>query len=233
MEKFEPSASMESGEEPQSSLRKKLEPTATLQEMLDKLKAVFGDRVCIFERQIILDNEIGIGMAYNFEDDKFTLTGAGEFMLGIAEAEGVANVSVERIIQEMVCETERADRDEFYARFTEPVPESLQHTPHPKVLDVILIDGRWAQVRVDVNHINFLDGDENIQSINWDEYRLSKKYATETVSVGAYMLFLPDAITEKEIGQIRWGVEQEQSPELRLLVLEGTVFGEYEKKPNT
>jgi hypothetical protein len=87
------------------SLCKKLESSATLEEMLDKLKVVFGDRVSIDTGAIRLDNDHTFDMAYHQEGNDgqgFFLSIAGELMLGIAELEGADSVNVKRIRKEII-----------------------------------------------------------------------------------------------------------------------------------
>jgi hypothetical protein len=94
-------------DEPQS-LSKKLESTKTLEEMLDKLRVIFGDRVSIDSGAIRLDNDRTFDMAYHDRQDgqdsneMFFLSIAGELMLSIVESEGVDNVNIERIRKEII-----------------------------------------------------------------------------------------------------------------------------------
>lgn len=90
----------------------------------------------------------------------------------------------------------------------------------PNTLDIVKIDGRWAQVHGPaVGGIRFLDNGLGAL-INWEDYRMIKSFAGWSVN------FLKDLerFTPEEILNIRWGPEQEIYPSLRELV---SVFGEY------
>lgn len=86
-------------------LRVELEPSDTLEIMLVKLQATFGDRVSItydgVSDNIRLDNDSTYVMAYHDKEKGFILTQAGELMLGIAQTEGANNVNVGRIKEEI------------------------------------------------------------------------------------------------------------------------------------
>jgi hypothetical protein len=105
-----------------------------------------------------------------------------------------------------------------------PENQEAQPMPKPAILDVVKIDGRWAQIRHGGNVVNFLD-DNSAEPIDWNEYRLSKSY--DNLSVKAIMQVYGEKFTEDEIKNIHWGSEQNQNPELRQEV---TAFGEYVKK---
>ncbi len=97
--------------------------------------------------------------------------------------------------------------------------ESVEKTPRPNTLDIVKIDGRWAQSNY--NLITFLD-DKTIFSINWDDYKLVKEWGGSPVS----LVKERENFTEKEISNIYWGPEEKKYPKLKEQV---SVFGEFEK----
>ena len=104
-------------------------------------------------------------------------------------------------------------------------PESMDQNKNvdllPSLLDVVKIDGRWAQVRAGGRSILFLDSGEAKQ-INWSEYDL-KKYVHQA------MHYLPESkeLTPDELMRIHWGPEQETKPSLKL---QCTYFGDFKSK---
>lgn len=92
-------------------------------------------------------------------------------------------------------------------------------TPVPAILDVVKIDGRWAQVIFGGGAVRFLD-DNSAQPIEWNDYRLTQPLNTHVRDI-------QDQFTDAQIANIRWGEGQEQTPYLKLEV---DVFGEYVKK---
>jgi len=98
--------------------------------------------------------------------------------------------------------------------------ESVEKTPRPNTLDIVKIDGRWAQSNY--NLITFLD-DKTIFSINWDDYKLVKEWGGSPVS----LVKKQAAFTKEEISRIHWGSEEKKYPYLKEEV---SVFGEFEKK---
>jgi hypothetical protein len=94
----------------------------------------------------------------------------------------------------------------------------------PQVLDIIKIDGRWAQSIIGGRTIIFLD-DGASQEIVWDDYLMVGSYGSHSL---AQILTQPnESISSKETERINWGPEQELDPSLKLQV---RVFGKYEKK---
>ena len=100
--------------------------------------------------------------------------------------------------------------------------ELVEPTPRPNLLDVVKIDGRWAQVKGAGNYVTHLD-DNSWVAIKWDDFKLTKDWKGLSVIV----VKGSTDFTEKELKRIHWGPEQEQHPELREAV---SVFGEFEKK---
>lgn len=101
--------------------------------------------------------------------------------------------------------------------------ESKEQTPRPNLLDVVKIDGSWAQVIWFGNYIKYLD-DESKVPINWDDFMLVKDWNGLTV----IEVKESTSFTEKELTHIHWGPEQKQYPYLSGMVC---VFGEFEKNP--
>ena len=101
-------------------------------------------------------------------------------------------------------------------------PESVEQTPRPNLLDVVKIDGRWAQVVADGNWIKYLD-DQNQIKINWDDFQRTKDWG----GLPVWEVKESESFTPEELKRIHWGQEQVQHPHLREEV---SVFGEFEKK---
>ena len=106
--------------------------------------------------------------------------------------------------------------------------EIIEEIPRPNLLDIVKIDGKWAQVMTGGNIIRFLY-DLSTETINWDDYQMvqSFKAPSEPPYVGGLIDKKIVTFTETEIQNIRWGTEEKDSPELKLQV---KVFGEFEKK---
>lgn len=101
---------------------------------------------------------------------------------------------------------------------------SPEITPQPNTLDVIKINGRWAQAKSSgslTGSIKYLD-DGSMELITWNEYDYQ---SSENIDVGDLMD--KKEIGEKEFMNVHWGSEQDKKPSLRRHV---TVFGEYHKK---
>ena len=104
--------------------------------------------------------------------------------------------------------------------------ESEPSEPRPSLLDVVMIDGRWAQVGPFLHKVIFLDekfktGENISHPVNWDDY--------EAEIVDGYVKDIRESreMSEDEYNAIHYGPEQEKFPELRDKV---TFFGRYEKK---
>jgi hypothetical protein len=105
-------------------------------------------------------------------------------------------------------------------------PEQEKQTPRPNLLDVVKIDGRWAQVLFTGRHIEFLD-DGSRTEVNWDDYRLIISFEGKGVRVCDIKEDLGEELSESEIEKIHWGPEEKEYPYLKTRV---SVFGEYIKK---
>jgi hypothetical protein len=113
---------------------------------------------------------------------------------------------------------------------TEKINHELEQresrTSRPSLLDLVKVDGRWAQVGPGPDSIAFLDEKTGKQyhvahEINWDEY--------EFVPLNEH--FVGDLVDQSKISlddynKIVRGPEQDQYPKLKRDV---TVFGEYKK----
>lgn len=91
----------------------------------------------------------------------------------------------------------------------------------PKILDVVRLGDRWAQVIISGRVVRYLDTKKE-EKIDWNQYRLIKLYKT---TVGDLSLTSKEKISEDEVLNIRWG--ENEDPALKKMV---TVFGAYEKK---
>lgn len=113
--------------------------------------------------------------------------------------------------------------------------ESSTPTPRPELLDVVAIDGRWAQVLLqleDESRIIFLSekaktGRNKKYEINWDKYKYEK-----IINGRVGTLRERGEISKEEYMAVYWGDEQKNNPMLRDCV---TVFGKYtiKNKRNT
>ena len=99
-------------------------------------------------------------------------------------------------------------------------------TPRPNLLDVVMIDGKLAQVLPVDDRICFLKerartGKINAPIINWDDYDgiVVDEEVQDLVARGE--------ITNDEYNAIHYGPEQKESPHLRDYV---TFFGRFTKK---
>ena len=100
--------------------------------------------------------------------------------------------------------------------------ESVEKVSQPNLLDVIKINGRWAQVILGGDNIRYLD-DYSIEVINWEKYQLVINWkGLAVISVKESCHF-----SEVELQRIHWGSEQKQHPRLKENV---AVFGEFEKR---
>lgn len=92
----------------------------------------------------------------------------------------------------------------------------------PELLDVVKIDGRWAQVIIGGDTVSFLDTGEK-EPIDWSEYELTNVFRG-AIAISDIMKLPEQEFTKEEIERIRWGPEEKKHPELKLEV---RVFGEY------
>lgn len=99
---------------------------------------------------------------------------------------------------------------------------SKEHAPRPALLDIVKLDGRWAQVIVGGGYVNYLS-ENQVREIEWNEYTFKKRWG---LSVDT-LIELGQSFTQKEVDNIHWGPEEIQHPQLKRQV---TVFGEYQSK---
>ncbi len=94
----------------------------------------------------------------------------------------------------------------------------------PSVLDIIKVDGRWAQVYSGPGRtqIGYLD-DGSKETVDLSDYELVR----HTDSHVRLQQMQGERFTDEEIARIRWGSEQDEHPDLKYEV---HVFGEYAKR---
>ena len=102
-----------------------------------------------------------------------------------------------------------------------PEIESKKEVPRPGLLDIVRIDGEWAQVILDGDVVKFLKTGKDIY-IDWDKLQLTRRF---DLPIFALQEVFGLALSPDEEGRVWWGSEQETTPRLRGLV---HVFGEYE-----
>lgn len=109
-----------------------------------------------------------------------------------------------------------------------PVLESKKKKPDgPRVLDIIKIDERWAQIistgNIGSSHIRFLDNGEGM-NVDLNTCIVVKHW-------GMPLFAIEDRIsmTKDEIHRVFWGPEQRQYPSL---IMQVSVFGEYALENN-
>lgn len=93
------------------------------------------------------------------------------------------------------------------------------HRPH--LLDVVKVNGRWAQVQFAGNHITYLS-DGVMDEIDWKNYVLKKDWKGLSVSTVKKV----EVFSDEEIAQIHWDPEEKEHPKLKEQV---SVYGEFEK----
>ena len=97
----------------------------------------------------------------------------------------------------------------------------------PELLDIVKIDGKWAQVKSgggETSLVLFLEDNQGAD-INWSEYQLTRTF--NSLPVGTVEQVFGEKFSEEELDNVRWGPEQEQTPALKKQV---RVFGEFVKK---
>jgi len=99
--------------------------------------------------------------------------------------------------------------------------ENKENLKLPSLLDIVKIDGRWAQVRAGGNTVLFLD-DGDAQPIDWDDYELDRHDGRALIYTKESLELEPE-----EILRIHWGPEEKIKPSLKL---ECTYFGDFIKK---
>jgi len=95
-------------------------------------------------------------------------------------------------------------------------------TPRPNMLDIVKIDGKWAQV-VSSDKVKYLSDRNSVAEVDWDKYTYQRDFNFLT----AVDLVDRSEISDSEFMVIYWGTEQEKNPDIRRNV---TVFGIFTKK---
>ncbi len=95
-------------------------------------------------------------------------------------------------------------------------------TPRPNLLDIVMINGRWAQVIFHGNLVRYLD-DKKRERIDWEDFILKEK-------INFCVRIARDergyTFTAQEMQNMHWGPEDQESPELKDEI---NVYGIYEK----
>lgn len=102
--------------------------------------------------------------------------------------------------------------------------KEYEPTARPELLDVVKIDGRWAQVKAGGDHVTYLD-DGTTELKNWDEYKVTTDFMSRSIALLEKQGLID--FTDQELANVHWGSEQELNPELKKQV---RVFAEYIKK---
>lgn len=106
-------------------------------------------------------------------------------------------------------------------------PEHTKETRGPELLDIVKIDGRWAQVIGSGDMVKFLSTGV-AERIDWGTYQLVKAYKGRAVKLVEELdgeIFSPD-----EIVAIHWGADVVDPAERIRMAREVSVFGVFEKK---
>ncbi|MGI0100429.1 MAG: hypothetical protein ACREBH_01780 [Candidatus Micrarchaeaceae archaeon] len=103
----------------------------------------------------------------------------------------------------------------------------------PAMLDLVRIDGRWAQIVTTVDTDKYcsptavyLDKNRSLVGLDKDEYRLSRVYDMDLGHIKGI------SMTPGEFANVHWGDNEKEYPRLKLMV---RVFGDFEStsgKPN-
>lgn len=99
--------------------------------------------------------------------------------------------------------------------------EELTQTPRPNLLDIIILNGKWAQVCNIQCVVKYLENKNHIK-VDWDKLRLVRRF--EDATVASIRQEIP--FSNQEYRNIYAGPDQDIKLELR----EGVnIFGEYER----
>jgi|GEM_PF-1953155 len=106
--------------------------------------------------------------------------------------------------------------------------KTVEQTPHPNLLDVVKIDGRFAQVLGGGNYIKYLD-DKSISSINWEEYFFKKFTDNNHYRDKLYVsdLLEKKLISFEEYMSVHWNEDKKEDIDNKRNVI---FFGIYKKK---
>ena len=109
--------------------------------------------------------------------------------------------------------------EESFSRFLEQQERGML----PQLLDIVQIDGRWAQVAGGGTALRYLDSGQSGE-IDWQDYELKEKISQPLMTV----LKLRPGTFPKELAQaVHWGPEDQEHKHLKLNV---TVFGIFRSK---
>lgn len=101
--------------------------------------------------------------------------------------------------------------------------ESPAETPQPNELDLVKINGRWAQVISAGQRVKYLD-DLKTEVIDWNDYKVLRSF---NLPIWGIELLYGEKLTGEEMQNVRWGPEETAQPELKKNV---RVFGALVKK---
>ena len=101
-------------------------------------------------------------------------------------------------------------------------PDQEMCDTRPAQLDIVKINGRWAQVVGARGAVKYLN-DLTEEQIDWNNYELIKPISQRLKEV---LSFGTEKFSGEEIDNIHWGSEQKLYPNLKKQV---TVFGEFKK----
>lgn len=102
------------------------------------------------------------------------------------------------------------------------LPESVEEAPRPNELDIVKINGRWAQVISAGERVKYLDNLET-EEIEWSDYKLTRSY--KSLPMHAIIDWGWDTFTETEIQNTHWA-----KGDLDSLKKHVSVFGVFVKK---
>jgi hypothetical protein len=101
-------------------------------------------------------------------------------------------------------------------------PEFNLSEKYPEPMDLVKLDGRWAQAKGGGAVISFLDNGEVIE-IDWNQYNLIKFYGRKPLA--RILEANPEWFTEEEVEAVHWAGD-DANPEFKKMA---PVFGEYKK----
>jgi hypothetical protein len=104
-----------------------------------------------------------------------------------------------------------------------PTSPEQHETQIPNQLDIVKINGRWAQIGGMSNNITRYLDDNSTEEVNWDDFNFERI----GLSVFDAIDVRGEIFTDTETDNIHWGPEEIKNPDLKMEVW---VFGEYTKK---
>lgn len=134
----------------------------------------------------------------------------------------------EPLTREEICTGMRVTcRDRMNGVITSVTAEEVSQTPRPNLLDVVKIDGRWAQVIISGHAVRYLDNKDETK-INWDDYNCQffNKYNSTYIWVSD--LVEESQITQEEYESVVFGSISDPPTDTAKMCV--TVFGIYTKK---